>query len=140
MDAKAVKFSAKDNIILNGIIYKNNNKTDKVLIQIHGMTSDCFKTRNQIIADAIKDIQVDTIDFNNRGSGIINYISNGKAKKLAGTAYENIEECYNDIVGAIEYALRLGYQEIYLQGRQRRGQSQRIRGRAAMAGGRQARS
>ena len=116
MLTKIITFNAKDNIILNVIIYKNNKKTKKILIQVHGMTSNCFKKRNQIIADTIKDISVDTFDFNNRGSDIIRYISDGKSKKLAGTAYENIEECYYDIVGAIEYVINLGYEEIYLQG------------------------
>ena len=116
MLTKIITFNAKDNIILNGIIYKNNKKTKKILIQVHGMTSNCFKKRNQIIADTIKDISVDTFDFNNRGSDVIRYISDGKSKKLAGTAYENIEECYYDIVGAIEYVLSLGYEDIYLQG------------------------
>jgi len=37
-------------------------------------------------------------------------------KKLGGTAYEDIEESYYDIIGAIKYALQLGYQNIYLQG------------------------
>ena len=37
-------------------------------------------------------------------------------KKLAGTAYEDIEESYYDILGIVEYALNLGYTSIYLQG------------------------
>ena len=116
MLTKIITFNAKDDIILNGIIYKNNKKTNKIIIQVHGMTSNCFKKRNQIIANTITDISVDTFDFNNRGSDVIRYISDGKSKKLAGTAYENIEECYYDIVGAIEYVLSLGYEDIYLQG------------------------
>lgn len=116
MNANIISFNAKDNIILNGVIYKNDIKTDKVLIQVHGMTSNCFKERNQIIAETMANIGIDTIDFNNRGSEIIKYISNGKSKKLAGTAYENVEECYYDIVGAIEYVESLGYEKIYIQG------------------------
>ena len=116
MNTKIITFKAKDDIILNGVIYENEKKTEKVLIQIHGMTSNCFKNRNQIIAEKISNIPIDTIDFNNRGSEVIKYISDGQIKKLAGTAYENIEECYYDIVGAIEYAIKLGYKEIFLQG------------------------
>ena len=91
MNSSIINFNAKDHTILNGIIYTNGIKTDKVLIQVHGMTSNCFKIRNQIIAKTIASIKIDTIDFNNRGSEIIKYISDGKTKKLAGTAYENIE-------------------------------------------------
>ena len=111
-----INFKAKDGIYLDGFISKSNQKTTKALIQIHGMTSNCFKNRNKIIAKEMKKIKIDTISFNNRGSEVIKYISDGKSKKLAGTAYENIEESYEDIVGAIEYAIYLGYDEIYLQG------------------------
>ena len=116
MNAKVINFKAKDGIILDGILYENKLKTDKVLIQIHGMTSNCFKKRSKIIANTIANIGIDTIDFNNRGSDIIKYISDGNSKRLAGTAYENIEECYADIVGAIEFATEIGYTEIFLQG------------------------
>ena len=116
MNTEIVIFNTKDQCLLNGIIYKSGADTKKILIQIHGMTSNCFKARNQIIANEIANISIDTIDFNNRGSDIIRYVNIGETKKLAGTAYEDIEDCYYDIVGAMEYAINLGYEEIYLQG------------------------
>lgn len=116
MESKIVNFRATDGIKLDGIIYKTEKVTDKVLIQVHGMTSDCFKNRNKIIANAIKELDIDTIAFNNRGSQIVKYITDGNHKTLAGTAYENIEDCEYDIIGAIDYALSIGYKNIYLQG------------------------
>ena len=50
MNTKVIKFYTKDNIELNGIIYQNGKTSNKVLIQIHGMTSNCFKNRNYCIA------------------------------------------------------------------------------------------
>lgn len=116
MCTEIIKFNAKDGIFLDGIIKKNNIATSKILIQVHGMTSNCFKERDKIIANQLKDLSIDVLRFNNRGSEIVRYISNGKKKILGGMAYEDIEECYFDIVGAIEYAMQLGYQDIYLQG------------------------
>ena len=43
-------------------------------------------------------------------------ISPVREKILQGTAYENIEDSYFDILGAIKYIVELGYKQIYLQG------------------------
>ena len=81
------------------------------------MTSNCFKEREKIIANKVKALDVDTLCFNNRGSEIIKYCTKEYGEKiLQGTAYEDVEESYNDILGAIEFAVELGYNKIYLQG------------------------
>ena len=118
MTAELIEFYAKDGVALNGYIIKNKKKTKKLLIEIHGMTSNCFKKRERVIAEtAVKMTNVDTICINTRGSEITKYIKNMQGeKKLAGTAYEDIEESYYDILGIVEYALNLGYTSIYLQG------------------------
>lgn len=117
MEIEIIQFNAIDNIILDGYLKKCKNKTDKVLIEIHGMTSNCFKNREKVIADKVSKLDIDTICFNNRGSEIIRYCKKeNKEKVLQGTAYENVEDGYYDIVGAIKYALNLGYKNIYLQG------------------------
>ena len=117
MITEIIKFNATDNVILDGILNKCENITDKILIQIHGMTSNCFKKRDKVIANTIANLNIDTMCFNNRGSGIINYVETGNGQKiLQGTAYEDVEDSYYDIVGAIQYVVSLGYKEIYLQG------------------------
>ncbi len=116
MSVEIVKFNATDGIHLDGILYKCDSKSKKVLIQIHGMTSNCFKDRDRIIAQRVKEIGIDVLDFNNRGSDVVRYIKNDNVTLLAGMAYEKVEDCYFDVVGAIEFALSLGYEEIYLQG------------------------
>lgn len=117
MSAELIEFYAKDSVILNGYIMKNKKKTETLLIEIHGMTSNCFKKRERIISEVAKAANIDTICINTRGSEISRYIKNLKGDKiLAGTAFEDIEESYYDILGIIEYALKLGYTSIYLQG------------------------
>ena len=120
MQIEIVKFEAKDGVILDGFIRRGENPSKKLLIQMHGMTSNCFKDRERIISTKVQEMGIDTLCFNNRGSDVIRYakkIVNGEDKSfLAGTAYENIEESYYDIVGAIEYAISIGYKEFYLQG------------------------
>lgn len=117
MITKIVKFKATDGIILDGILQKCEKNTDKILIEVHGMTSNCFKEREKIIADKVRKLGIDTLCFNNRGSEIIKYCTKENGEKiLQGTAYEDVEESYNDILGAIEFAVELGYNKIYLQG------------------------
>lgn len=110
-------YTLVDGVILNGYINKEKIKTEQVLIQIHGMTSNCFKKREKVISRNVEKLGIDSICFNTRGSDIVKYIKYKDGKKtLGGTAYEDIEESYYDILGAIGYALQLGYKNIYLQG------------------------
>lgn len=117
MSKEIIEFYAEDGIALNGYINKVKGETDKVLIETHGMSSNCLKNREKIIAENLERINIDTICFNNRGNGIVNFIKNKNGRKeLGGTAFENVEESYFDILGAIKYAISLGYKNIYLQG------------------------
>lgn len=117
MRREVIDFYAEDGVLLNGYINKCEKKTDKILIQTHGMISNCFKTREKIITQEVEKIGIDAICFNNRGHDIASYIKHTDGKKeIAGTAFENAEDGYYDIIGAINYALSLGYKKIYLQG------------------------
>lgn len=116
MTTEIIKFKAKDGILLDGFISKCDNPTKKLLIAVHGMTSNCFKFREKIIGEKISQIGIDSMHFNNRGSDVVRYIKTDEESFLGGTAYEDAEDGYYDIVGAIEYAVSLGYTEIYLQG------------------------
>ena len=115
-----IDFIATDGIELCGILYKGKEKTDKIILAVHGMTSNCFKKRDDIIAKKANEEKIDYFCFNNRGSEIVKYISKKiegkKEKSLAGTAYEDVLEGYEDIVGAILKLKELGYSKIYLQG------------------------
>lgn len=116
MSIEIARFKATDGINLDGILYKRDTDNKKILIQIHGMTSNCFKRRDRAIAEKVNEIGIDVLDFNNRGSDVVRYIKNDNVTLIAGMAYEKVEDCYYDVVGAIEFALNLGYEEIYLQG------------------------
>ena len=74
MEIKIVHFEADDNINLTGILYKNKNETNKILISVHGMVSNCLKKRDEEIAKKLENINIDVLAFNNRGHDIVNYI------------------------------------------------------------------
>lgn len=114
---KQINFHTIDGIEENGLLYDNNNK--EVVISIHGMTSNCFKKRNVIIADKVKE-KLDYYTFNTRGSEIAKNIvkkKDGKIiKEFGGTAFEDVLEGEYDIYGAIDKLVEMGYTSIYLQG------------------------
>lgn len=111
-------FKATDGVDLKGIIYKTKNQTNKILISVHGMATNFIKERDEKIAENIKKLNIDLLAFNNRGHDLVNYIKKDSKEntELAGTSYEEISECYEDIVGAINYAISQGYTEIYIMG------------------------
>lgn len=118
MNIETIFFKATDGVELKGIMYKSKSKTQKMLISIHGMATNCIKQRDEKIAEKLNELDIDVLTFNNRGHDLVNYIKkeNKQKEELAGTAYEEISECYEDILGAINYAIQNSYDEIYLMG------------------------
>ena len=117
---KKIDFLATDGIKLNGFLYEGKEKTNKIILSVHGMSSNCFKEREDKISSYMNENNIDYFCFNNRGSELVKYIRkdiNDKEEKLlGGTSYEDVLEGYEDIVGAILKLKELGYKEIYLQG------------------------
>lgn len=117
---KRIDFLATDGIILNGFLYESEQKTQDIILAVHGMSSNCFKKRDEVIASKANENGIDYFGFNNRGSELVKYIKKSidgkKEEKLGGTSYEDVLDCYEDIVGAILKLKELGYQNIYLQG------------------------
>ena len=119
MNIEKIFFETEDKAELVGLLHKGE-ETKKVVISIHGMTSDCLKRRDDIIAKNMTKNNIDFFNFNNRGNNVIAYITKEiggiYAKQKAGTAYEDVQDSYYDIKSAISKMLKLGYEEIYLQG------------------------
>ena len=124
MIIEKVYFSATDGIQLFGLLHKSENnviENKKIVLSVHGMTSNCFKKRENIFAEEYTKNGVDYFCFNNRGADIMGYYERVKEGRLitrveSGTANEVFEDCYCDIKGAILMLLAKGYDEIYLQG------------------------
>lgn len=115
-----INFLATDGIKLEGMLYSCEQQTQNIILAVHGMTSNCLKKRDEVIAKYANKNDIDYFCFNNRGSELAKYIRkniDGKDEKLlGGTSYEDVLEGYEDIVGAIIKLKELGYKNIYLQG------------------------
>ena len=117
MNIEKEYFLAEDGANLFGLLHKSENSTNsEVVIATHGMGSSCIKTRDDTIARKLTENGIDYFTYNNRGSGIINEVRFEEGKRLQGTAFEDVEDCYYDVVGAIKLMIKKGYTKIHLQG------------------------
>lgn len=120
MNIEKVYFNATDGLELVGLLHKGESKTKRIIISIHGMTSNCLKKREDVIARKVTDNEIDYFGFNNRGHDVHAYsgkMIGDEYKKLnIGTAYEDVLDSIYDIKGAILEMVSRGYNEIYLQG------------------------
>ena len=71
---KKIDFLATDGLKLNGLLYESNQKTDKVILSVHGMSSNCLKNREDILSKCMNQNNIDYFCFNNRGSELVRYI------------------------------------------------------------------
>ena len=117
---EVIYFLATDGIKLDGLLYTSKNKTEDIILSVHGMGSNKKKKRETTMAKFANENNIDYFCFNNRGSELVKYIrryTEGKREKeLGGTSYEDVLEGYEDITGAIIKLKELGYKNIYLQG------------------------
>ena len=123
MKTEIVSFIATDGMVNNGYIQSTEtpiDKNKKIMISIHGMTSNCFKERDKTIGKMLLNIDIDYFSFNNRGSEILRIAKkrNGQEVQsvLTGTAIEKPTDGIYDIEGAIEEVVKRGYRNIYLLG------------------------
>ena len=80
------------------------------------MGSNCFKQRDNIIAQKLTSNNISYFSFNNRGFGLVNKITKDGSGILQGTAFEDVKDSYYDIVSAIKLMISKGYEKIHLQG------------------------
>lgn len=113
-----VYFELEDKVELVGLLHSPENTTDEVVISIHGMQSNCFKKREDILSKVINNAGIAYFAFDNRGANLMCYTKKTDGTKTlnGGSVYEDVLESYYDIKGAIEKMLELGYTKIHLQG------------------------
>ena len=120
MRIKKVFFITEDGVELCGLLHEPENRTEDIVIAVHGMQSNCLKKRDDIIANKLTEQGISYFCFNNRGHDLVNNISQihntNKIKRLCGSCLENIEDSYYDIKAAILAMVELGYKKVHLQG------------------------
>ena len=115
---KRIFIETEDLVELQGLLSEPNEKTEEIVISIHGMQSNCLKRREMIIEEEINKAGIAYMSFNNRGTELMCYTkkTDGRKELNGGCVYEDVLESYYDIKGAINKAIELGYKKIHLQG------------------------
>lgn len=113
-----IYFNTDDQVELVGLLERPKQKTDRLVISIHGMQSNCLKKREDILSKKIAESGTAYFAFNNRGAEVLTYIkkTTGEKELNGGVIYEDVLDSYYDIKAAIDKMTELGFSEIYLQG------------------------
>lgn len=113
-----IYFNTEDQIELVGLLETPDKPTNKVIISIHGMQSNCLKQRETILSNTVVNAGIAYFAFNNRGAEVMTYTKKvtGDKQLNGGVVYEDVLDGYYDIKAAINKMLELGYTQIYLQG------------------------
>lgn len=111
----------KDNLELVGLLYEPDQKTEKVLVHVHGMAGNFYENKFlDFIAETLTKNGIAFYAFNNRGTEFIKdmYKVEGEKRSVVrlGDTYEKFEDCLFDIGAAIDAASSWGFKTIHLSG------------------------
>jgi pimeloyl-ACP methyl ester carboxylesterase len=119
MNLEKIRTKTKDGLFLDGLIYKSKNNNKTVIINIHG-TAGNFYIHNFIDEMSIEYTKnnIDFMAVNNRGHDFISEFQkvNNENTEIIGYAYEKFDDCIYDISAWVNFASRLKYRNIILQG------------------------
>lgn len=120
MRVEKVYFKTDDGLELFGLLHKPEDDGEEVVISVHGMTSNCMKERDDILAKNLTSKGISYFAFNNRGMGYMNkftrMIGDKEDRYIGGAIYEDVYESHYDIKAAIDVMESLGYTKLHLQG------------------------
>jgi alpha-beta hydrolase superfamily lysophospholipase len=104
-------------VVLNGLLF-NPKKTKSVFIFVHGLAGSAFSMGR--LSDALVVSGAAVLTFNNRGFEQVATVKRRKGKDTeyvtAGTAHEVFVDCIDDIQGAVNFARRAGFKNVYIVG------------------------
>lgn len=121
MKTLLIDFLATDGVKLQGLLFEPEKGNETIVIHIHGMAGSFYENSFiPIMASRYTESGLAFLTFNNRGHDYLCDLvktTMGKTESvMGGAAYEVIEESLFDIEGAINYAKKIGYKKIILQG------------------------
>lgn len=115
---KIIQTTTSDKIVLNGLLFEPANKTETIIINIHGMSGDPY--RNSFYPSMIATYPTNNIAFlsaENRGmQNITQFNTSDGGIVNIGNTFETFEDCVFDIEAWVSRATQLGYTKIWLQG------------------------
>ncbi|MBR4106273.1 MAG: alpha/beta fold hydrolase [Alphaproteobacteria bacterium] len=117
MRQELVRINSVDGIEQPGILYKPDEKTDKIVIHVHGLNGNFYENRFlDILAKSYTDGNYAFLTFNNRGCGFITELLKGNDSVVIGGSLERFEDCILDIGGIVNWVKTKDYSKIVLEG------------------------
>ena len=115
-----VSFTTKDNIVLHGFLLRSKTKSDKAVINVHGLEGTFYRSSYaKILSKKLSTNGFNYLSIEQRGS----YTAVGfrkKTKKIgyvtAGGGFEIFEDCVYDIEAAVKFLKSMGIKKIFLEG------------------------
>lgn len=117
MNQRLVRINSLDNIEQPGILYTPSNKTNKIVIHVHGLNGNFYENRFlDNLARAYTDKNYSFLTFSNRGRDYIADLAQGNNYITLGGSLERFKDCILDIDGVVNWVKNEGYSEIVLEG------------------------
>jgi pimeloyl-ACP methyl ester carboxylesterase len=120
MKTQFLRAISEDKLILQGLLYKPEKSTNKLVVYVHGMSGNFYECK---FVDSMAKVFTDNgwafLAPNNRGHDFIADlpVAGEKEKyKRIGNMFEKFEECVLDIKPWIDFAEEQGFSEIVLLG------------------------
>lgn len=120
LKGELVAFETRDHILLHGFLIRSKTKSDKVVINVHGLEGTFYRSSYaKILSKKLSENGFNYLSIEQRGS----YTAVGfrkMTKKLsyvtAGGGFEVFEDCAYDIEAAVKFLKSLGMKKIFLEG------------------------
>lgn len=115
---KIIETKTSDGITFNGLLSEPVNGSKKIIIHIHGMAGSVLLNKYYpVMHEQYPKNGFAFLVGENRGTGTMTEFTSDDPSGvlLAGNALEKFEDCIFDIQGWIDFAINLGYTEIWLQ-------------------------
>lgn len=117
MKQELVRINSIDEIEQPGILYTPNEKTNKIVIHVHGLNGNFYENRFlDILAKSYTNKSYAFLTFNNRGRDFITELLKGNDFTIIGGSLERFKDCILDIEGVVNWVKEKGYSEIILEG------------------------
>jgi alpha-beta hydrolase superfamily lysophospholipase len=122
MKTTLVRFNTADDLRLDGLLFEPENKTDKIVVQVHGTGGSFYSNKMvPVIAEQLTKSGYSFLSFNNRGCGMETrfYIEVDDVRvghKVIGCKHEVFEDCLIDIQAALDFVKQQDYCDIVLSG------------------------
>ncbi len=120
MSTELVRVNTADKLILDGCIFLPENKTDKIIINVHGVAHN-FYLPGFIwhMAKKYNDSGWSFLSMNNRGHDYVNetrLVTPKEKYRIIGSTREDFKDSVLDIKAYVDFAIKKGYKKIVLQG------------------------